>query len=81
MTQYVYYRALEKHRQRDEAAQLRRQQRHLHYHGLPQQETRIRPPELLDAAVRCQPNAILSSDVCMVESVAGIATHLIWAMP
>jgi len=50
MTQYVYYRALERHRQKTEAAQLRRQQRHLHYHGLPQHEVRIRAPELVDAA-------------------------------
>ena len=60
MTQYVYYRALERHRQRAEAAQLRRQQRHLHYHGLPQREVRIGLPELVDpdSAVRrpsCKP--------------------------
>ena len=54
MTQYVYYRAHERHRQRVEAAQMRRQQRHLHYHGLPQRDVRIGAPELVnpDTAVR-----------------------------
>jgi len=76
MTQYVYYRALERHRQKTEAAQLRRQQRHLHYHGLPQHEVRIRAPELVDAAaaVRRRPDAVPSSDVCAIGHLAGIAT-------
>ena len=67
MTQYVYYRALERHRQRVEAAQLRRQQRHLHYHGLPQHDIRIRPPEFVDpaaAAVRRQSGTVLLHPDC-----------------